>query len=240
MVAFAESLTCRRRVLLGYFGETLAADCGNCDVCLDPPQRFDATEEARKALSCVYRLGQRFGIRYVIEVLRGAGNERIRQRGHDRLSTFGIGKDHDEHTWASLIRQLIHHGYLTQDIANYSVLKLTPAARPLLRGEQTLELARPRVKDKRATKSSGGSAGLRPGDQALFEALRALRKTLADARGVPPYVVFGDATLVEMCRLRPGTDVELLEITGVGQVKLERFGRDFLDVISEFRDVAGD
>jgi ATP-dependent DNA helicase RecQ len=238
MVAFAESLTCRRRVLLGYFGETLESDCGNCDVCLDPPERFDATVEARKALSCVYRLGQRFGIRYVVEVLRGADNERIRQRGHDRLSTFGIGSDLDEQTWASLIRQLIHHGLLEQDIANYSVLRLTPAARPLLRGERTLELARPRVRAKRARRGSRSAAGLGPDDQALFEALRALRKELADARGVPPYVVFGDATLVEISRVRPATTAELLQITGVGQVKLERFGPAFLEVVNGFRGAA--
>jgi ATP-dependent DNA helicase RecQ len=238
MVAFAESLTCRRRVLLGYFGETLESDCGNCDVCLDPPERFDATQEARKALSCVYRLGQRFGIRYVVEVLRGADNERIRQRGHDRLSTFGIGRDLDEQTWASLIRQLIHHGLLEQDIANYSVLRLTPAARPLLRGERTLELARPRVRAKPVRRASRSAAGLGPEEQALFEALRALRKELADARGVPPYVVFGDATLVEISRVRPATTAELLQITGVGQVKLERFGQAFLEVVNGFRGAA--
>jgi len=233
MVGFAESLTCRRRVLLGYFGETLGTDCGNCDICLDPPQRFDATLEARQALSCVYRLQQRFGIRYVVDVLRGSTSERIRRRGHDRLSTFGIGKEHDEHEWTSLLRQLIHRGFLQQDIANYSVLRLTPAARPLLRGEQTLELARPRVKQKAAKRTSRAALSLRPEDQALFEALRGLRKRLADARGVPPYVIFGDATLVEMSRVRPATSAELLEITGVGQVKLERFGQDFLDTIAE-------
>jgi ATP-dependent DNA helicase RecQ len=140
MVGFAEPLTCRRRVLLGYFGEKLEEDCGNCDICLDPPQRYDATEDAQKVLSCVYRVGQRFGVGHVIDVLRGSQNQRIKQLGHDRLSTYGIGAENGQEAWGSLIRQLVHLGYLKQDIANYSVLKLTEAARPLLRGTQELIL----------------------------------------------------------------------------------------------------
>lgn len=230
MVALAESLTCRRRVLLGYFGERLAEDCGNCDVCLEPPERFDATEDARKALSCVYRLNQGYGIKYVIDVLRGTKNDRILAAGHDQLSTWGIGAHHGMHEWASLIRQLIHRGYLEQDIARYSVLRLTPAARPLLRGEETLELARPRVKTAPRRKPAKAAAGGRY-DETLFEALRALRKSLADTQGVPPYIIFGDATLVEMARELPTTPAALLEISGVGQKKLERYGDDFLAVI---------
>ena len=230
MVALAESLACRRRVLLGYFGERLAEDCGNCDVCLEPPERFDATEDARKALSCVYRLDQGYGIKYVVDVLRGVPSERSAAAGHDRLSTWGIGRHHGAQEWSSLIRQLIHRGYLEQDIARYSVLRLTPAARPLLRGEETLELARPRVKApaRRKPAAKGG-----PGrqDQALFERLRALRKALADEQGVPPYIVFGDATLVEMAQRLPSTASALLEISGVGQKKLERYGAAFLDAI---------
>jgi len=233
MVALAESLTCRRRVLLGYFGERLAEDCGNCDVCLEPPERFDATEDARKALSCVYRLNQGYGIKYVVDVLRGVSNERIRAAGHDSLSTWGIGAHHGMQAWASLIRQLIHRGYLEQDIARYSVLRLTPAARPLLRGEETLELARPRVKTPAKRKASRAAAATGRYDEAVFEALRALRKTLADAQGVPPYIVFGDATLVEMARELPATPAALLEITGVGQKKLERYGEDFLELLRE-------
>ena len=232
MVALAESLTCRRRVLLGYFGERLEQDCGNCDICLDPPERFDATEDARKALSCVYRLNQGYGLKYVVDVLRGARSERIVAAGHDRLSTWGIGAHHGLQEWASIIRQLIHRGYLEQDIERYSVLRLTPAARPLLRGEETLELARPRVRaaaKRKAPKAAAGGAY----DEALFEALRALRKTLADAQGVPPYIVFGDATLVDMARRRPATPDELLEVSGVGQKKLERYGEDFLAAIRE-------
>ena len=181
MAALAESVTCRRRVLLNYFGEQREEDCGNCDVCLDPPERFDATEAAQKALSCVYRVGQRFGVGYVVAVLRGADNERIRALGHQKLSTWGIGSDRSEQEWISIIRQLIHHGYLVQDIASYSVLKLTESARPLLRGERTLELARPRIRERTAVKKRPvAAAGQGPYDETLFEELRGLRKRLAD------------------------------------------------------------
>jgi ATP-dependent DNA helicase RecQ len=233
MVALAESVTCRRRVLLNYFGERQDQDCGNCDVCDDPPARFDATVDAQKALSCVYRVGQRFGMRHVIEVLRGADTERIRQFGHDRLSTYGIGSDKREAEWQSIIRQLIHHGYLEQDIAHYSALKLTPAARPLLRGEQMLELARPRLRGTARKRRGAVSVDL-GADEALFEQLRSLRKRLADAAGVPPYVVFGDASLMQMAREKPLERQDLLAISGVGQHKLEKYGDDFLDTIAEY------
>jgi ATP-dependent DNA helicase RecQ len=242
MIGFAESVTCRRRVLLGYFGERLEADCGHCDVCLNPPERFDATVEAQKALSCVYRVGQRFGLKHVVDVLRGADNERIRRLGHQRLSTFGIGADKGEQEWTSLLRQLIHRGYLDQDIANYSVLKLTPAARPLLRGEVRLELARPRIKEPpRASrkdpvkkKAPRAAASQGPYDDALFEQLRALRKRLADEQGVPPYIIFGDATLIQMARDKPSDEDALLSITGVGQSKREKYGEAFLKAIAEY------
>ncbi|MBS1270148.1 MAG: ATP-dependent DNA helicase RecQ [Gammaproteobacteria bacterium] len=230
MVGFAESLTCRRRTLLGYFGEHLKQDCGNCDVCLDPPETFDATTAARKALSCVYRVGQRFGIKYVVDVLRGADTERVRRLGHDRLSTYGIGADLSEGEWVSIIRQLIHRDLLMQDIRDYSVLKLTARARPLLRGVETLALARPRIKEKKKTVSRA-SARLAPDDENLFEILRALRKRFAEDNGVPPYVVFSDVTLVEMSRRKPATEEELLAVTGVGRVKLERYGMAFLKAI---------
>jgi ATP-dependent DNA helicase RecQ len=233
MVGFAESLTCRRRVLLGYLGESTEQDCGNCDVCLDPPERFDATEAARKVLSCVYRLRQSFGMKQVVDVLRGADNERIRKFGHDRLSTYGIGLEFSQAEWMSIVRQLIHRGYLAQDIATFSVLKLTPAAARVLRGSETVLLARPRVKAKARRKAAGSVPGLETAaDRALFEKLRELRKRLADERGVPPYVIFGDATLLEMSLRRPANDAELLDISGVGQVKLERHGSDFLAAIA--------
>jgi len=235
MVGLAESVTCRRRVLLNYFGEQREVACGNCDVCLDPPEQFDATEDARKALSCVYRVGQRFGIGHVVAVLRGADNERIRSLGHRQLSTWGIGQDKNEQEWTSIIRQLIHHGYLVQDIASFSVLKLTGAARPLLRGEQTLELARPRIRESsRKKKGPRDAAGQGPYDEVLFEELRTVRKRLADEQGVPPYIVFGDATLIQMARDKPVDERALLAISGVGEHKLGKYGADFLDAIAGY------
>ena len=239
MVGLAEALTCRRRVLLGYFGDSLGEDCGNCDVCMDPPARFDATIDAQKALSCVYRVDQRFGMRHVIDVLRGADTERVRRCGHTRLSTYAIGSDKSEQEWLSIFRQLVHHGYLEQDIANYSVLRLTPAARPLLRGEHRLELSKPRVKEQPRRSRASRDLQLASEDEALFEELRRLRKTLADAEGKPPYIVFGDATLVQMARARPVDYDEMLQISGVGQHKLDKYGDEFLAVIATFALDAG-
>jgi len=233
MVGFAESLTCRRRVLLGYLGEQLQTDCGNCDICLDPPERYDATEAARKVLSCVYRVGQSFGIKHVVDVLRGADNERIRKFNHEHLTTYGIGMEYSHAEWISLVRQLIHRGYLNQDIAAFSVLKLTPQARQLLRNVETLELARPRVQAVKAKKKKSAAAiELSDDDLRLFETLREIRKQLALEQGVPPYVIFGDAALLEMSRERPSNDYEFLEINGVGEVKLERHGATFLEAIA--------
>ncbi len=244
MVGYADGLSCRREALLGYFGEPYPAPCGNCDICLEPPETFDATEQARMALSCVYRLWERdgfgYGVGYVIDVLRGSENEKIAARGHEQLSTYGIGAELSRDHWQSLIRQLIHRGYLTQDIARYSALRLTDAARPLLRGEETVIMAKPRVrvptkKQRLRVARTGRAAELAglPVDEALFEALRALRKQLADEQNVPAYVVFSDATLAEMAARRPATYAELLEVNGVGQAKLERYGDAFLEAIAE-------
>ena len=238
MTAMAESLSCRRRVLLNYFGEQVVDDCGNCDVCLDPPERYDATIDAQQALSCVYRVGQRFGLMHVISVLRGADTDRIRSLGHDKLSTYGLGKEQSEQFWLSVFRQLIHHGYLLQDIAQFSVLKLTKAARPLLRGEIELELARPRIKVKTNKRTRALKEKLGPYDEDLFDALRQLRKTLADEQGVPPYIVFGDVALVEMARELPESEEDLLRINGVGEVKLERYGTEFLQLIRTYQQNA--
>ena len=232
MVAFAESQGCRRRALLGYFGEALERDCGNCDVCLEPPERYDGTEDAQKLLSCVYRVGQRFGARHVADVLRGADVARIRELGHDRLSTYGIGKDRSADGWMAIARQLVHLGFLRQDIANYSVLELAPAAWEVLRGERRVELAvwRPRRRadgGKRPRLTADGRAV----DEALFGQLRALRKRLADEQGVPAYVVFSDATLAAMAALRPQTREELRRVSGVGDTKLVRYGEAFLAVL---------
>ena len=235
MVGFAEAQNCRRRVLLGYFGDPLAEDCGNCDICLNPPATFDATVDAQKALSCVYRVGQRFGLGHVLDVLRGARTQRVLELGHDKLSTYGIGSERSAEAWGSLFRQLIHLGYLRQDVAAFSVLKLTEAARPLLRGEQKLVLAEPRLKVAAAPKKSPRKrAGELDYDEGLFEALRVLRKRLADAGGVPPYVIFSDVALAEMASYLPTDPAALLRINGVGKLKLQRFGEEFIDEIRSY------
>jgi ATP-dependent DNA helicase RecQ len=240
MAAFAQGLTCRRLVLLNYFGEHRQQPCNNCDICLYPPEHYDGLEDAQKVLSCVYRVGQRFGIHHVVDVLRGANNTRIRDLGHNKLSVYGIGKAQSNDYWISIIRQLIHLGLLRQDITAYSALKLTAAVRPILRGEVSLSLAVPRLeivkKDKfrQTNRSSMLTASLTDDEKVLFGRLRHLRKTIADKDQVPPYVVFSDATLLEMVQQQPTTNTELLTITGVGQTKLTKYGEEFLDIINDF------
>ena len=234
MVGFAEALSCRRRLLLGYFGEQMAGECGNCDICLNPPELVDVTEDARKALSCVYRVGQRFGMMHVIEVLRGSRKERILQLGHDRLSTYNIGADKSQEYWSALLRHLVQQGYLSQDVGNYSVLKLTPSAQPLLRGDETLAMAPPRPKNAPPPKPERKKTGELDYDQELFARLRALRKELADAAGVPPFVVFSDTALVAMAAHRPRDEQAFLAIHGVGSHKLERYGKAFLGEIGRY------
>lgn len=241
MVAFAEAQTCRRQVMLNYFDESFPEPCGNCDICENPPQTYEATEDARKALSCVYRLGQRFGVAHVVDVLRGADKERIKQLRHQTLSTYGIGAHLSQEAWHSIFRQLIHLGYLEQDIANYSILKLTKKSRPLLRGEHALTLAKPRIKISPSTHAK--AADKKPAkrkpvdfiyDDSLFERLRKLRKRLADAAHVPPFVIFSDATLAQMSAEMPMNEAALLTINGIGDYKLKTYGADFLKEIKEF------
>jgi len=234
MIAFSEALTCRRRVLLNYFGEDLGEDCGNCDICSSPPECYDATVDAQKALSCVYRVGQRFGMRHVIDVLRGADNERIRNLNHNELSTYGIGSERSDAEWTSLLRQLVHRGYLIQDIANYSVLKLTGEARPLLKGELQLELAKPRLRE-RGKKKRKLTAAVEGRDELLFELLRELRNDLATEERIAPFMVFGDASLTQMAILLPSNRAEFLEVNGVGEKKLEKYGDVFLKEIADYR-----
>ncbi|MGL5419043.1 MAG: ATP-dependent DNA helicase RecQ [Plesiomonas shigelloides] len=234
MGAFAEAQTCRRLVLLNYFGESRQEPCGNCDICLDPPKRYDGLEDAQKALSCIYRVGQRFGLGYVVEVLRGAQSQRIRDHGHDKLSVYGVGRDHSHEHWVSVLRQLIHLGFVTQNIALHSALQLTEAVRPLLRGEVSLQLAQPRVTLGKLRSSA--KTLLSHYDRQLFAKLRKLRKSIADEEGIPPYVVFNDATLQEMAEQMPTTARDMLSVNGVGQRKLERFGSPFLHLIREHID----
>ncbi|MFB9137361.1 ATP-dependent DNA helicase RecQ [Vibrio olivae] len=232
MSAFAEAQTCRRQVLLNYFGEYRHEPCGNCDICLDPPKHFDATQEAQKALSCVYRVNQSFGIGYVVEVLRGMQNIRIREQGHDKLSTYGLGRDHSHDYWVSIFRQLIHKGLLFQNITRNSTLQLTEEARPLLRGEMSIELAVPRL-DTAARAAKADKLSNKHYDKKLFSKLRKLRKSIADEEGLPPYVVFSDATLIDMAEILPMSYGEMLAVNGVGQRKLEKYADPFLDMIQE-------
>lgn len=235
MAAFAEAQNCRRQVLLHYFGEYGTSKCGNCDICLDPPSHFDGSTAAQKALSCVYRVKQTFGVGYVIEVLRGSKNQRLLDYGHDKLSTYGIGVEHSSEYWLSIFRQLIHLGYLRQDITRSSILVLTSEARSVLTGATKVELAVPRLQ----AISKGSAKRSRKDDydydQVLFAKLRKLRKQLADELGKPPYVIFNDASLAEMAEQQPQTPFELLKINGVGDNKLEKFGDKFLAVIREYQ-----
>lgn len=235
MLGLCEITSCRRQALRQYFGEEAPDQCGNCDACLNPAPTWDGTVAAQKALSCVYRTGQRFGVGYLIDVLSGVEDERIIHNAHHQLSTFGIGRDLRKAQWQSVFRQLVARGYLGVDHASYGGLYLTERARPLLRGEEAIQL---REDVQEPVARSRRAAGLREQltdaeDKRLWEALRQCRKRLAEEHDVPPYVVFHDATLLDMVRLQPLTDQQLLAASGVGQGKLSRYGAEFLSVIRE-------
>jgi len=234
LLGLCELTTCRRRTLLAYFGEERAEPCGNCDNCITPPDTWDATEAARKALSCVYRTGQRFGAGYVTDVLRGRDSERIRGFGHHRLSTFGIGADIDPNTWRSVFRQLVARGLMRVDVEGFGSLKLTETSRAVLRGECALHLRRDAPagrKPRRERPARAVRTALGPEHQTLFDALRDRRRELARAQGVPPYVIFHDATLEAMAEQRPRTLEAFATLPGVGEKKLERYGTTFIEAI---------
>ncbi|GAB1671245.1 DNA helicase RecQ [Mannheimia haemolytica] len=231
---FAESQTCRRLVLLNYFGEHRQEQCKNCDICLDPPQQYDGLLDAQKVMSVIYRTGQIFGQHHIIAVLRGMNNLKIREHQHDQLSVYGIGKEQSQHYWQNVVRQLIHLGLIIQNIANHSALQLTESARPFLRGEKQLQLALPRLGIS-ATAFVQKQASHRY-DKDLFARLRFLRKQIADLENIPPYIVFNDATLQEMAEFLPTSKVEMLEINGVGERKFERFGQAFMSLIKEYQN----
>jgi len=237
MIAYAEALSCRRAALLGYFGEDLPEPCGHCDVCDEPPETYDASIDAQKALSAVVRLKERFGVGYVVDVLRGSSSERIIANGHDVLSVYGIGAEHSKDEWAAIIRQLIHRGYLRVDVADYSTLKMLPAAGPVLRGEERVILAKPPAPRPKAEKTAklprAAATTLDTTEQIeLFERLRELRREIAAEQSVPAYVVFADAALADMARRAPATRDEFLAVSGVGTAKLERYGGAFLAAIA--------
>jgi ATP-dependent DNA helicase RecQ len=231
-------MQCRRELLLAAFGESFHGPCGNCDNCLEPPKSWDATVPAQKALSAVYRSGQRFGAGHVIDILRGVDNERMSQLGHDRLSTFGIGADMDENQWRSVFRQLLAAGLLATDAEGYGTLRLTAASREVLVGNRSVRMREETRPARRASRRrdsqlvTGASLGIEAYEQPLWEALRALRAKLARQHGVPAYVIFHDATLLAMLRAMPGDEEELAQISGVGEAKLKRYGKDFLAVIN--------
>ena len=238
LVAWCEITQCRRSALLAYFGEQYPGECGNCDICLHPPKTFDGTLPAQKFLSCAVRAGQRFGAAHLIDVLRGKETDKVRRHRHQSLSTWGIGTDLSARQWHAVARQLVALGFARVDGARHGALVLTPQARPLLRGEQSVQLReelRPSVAaTRRKSERRAPLEDLELGaeDEPLWEALRQRRKELAEEAGVPPYVIFHDSTLKELVRLRPGTPQDMLEVHGVGQAKLDRYGRAFLDVIA--------
>jgi ATP-dependent DNA helicase RecQ len=238
LTGYCETLSCRRQVLLGYFGERDHTPCGNCDNCLEPAASWDGTAAAQKALSAIYRTGERFGAHYLADVLLGADSERIKQFGHDRLKTFGVGTELDRRGWLSVFRQLMAQGLVVPDLAEHGGLSLAPAAAEILRGAKTVHFRldpqgrgrqRARSRDPR---SAPVAADLNPVRQRLWEALRTWRLEEAHRRELPPYVIFHDTTLIEVARRRPASLAALAEVPGVGRSKLKRYGNAVLAIVT--------
>ncbi len=231
MLGLCEITSCRRQVLLNYFGDTLSDPCGNCDNCLEPVNTWDGTEAARMALSAAYRTGQRFGVNHLIDVLLGIETDKIAQCHHHQLPTYGIGKALDNNQWRSVFRQLVARGYLSVDLERFGALRLEEKCRPLLRAEEQIELRRD-IKQKVATRLTKTFLP-EDIDVALWEVLRECRRELAGEQGIPPYIIFHDRTLQEMCVAVPQTMEEFGELGGVGERKLEKYGPAFLQAINE-------
>ena len=232
MLGLCEATECRRKTLLRYFGETLDASCGNCDTCVNKVTTWDATQAARMALSATYRTGQRFGTAYLIDVLLGKQDPRITRFGHDKLTVYGIGSEYDANTWRSVYRQLIARSMLTTDMERKGGLKLTELARPVLTGTESLSF---RLDEKPATRKksrSGKKRSVSAEHEQLWEQLRETRRQIASEQNVPAYVIFHDATLMEMVENKPQTLSAMAEISGVGAAKLEKYGEQFLKVIN--------
>jgi ATP-dependent DNA helicase RecQ len=236
MLGLCETLHCRRRRLLDYFGQS-SAPCGNCDTCLVPPSAFDATVEVQKLLSTIYRVDQRFGAMHVLDVLRGVDSDKVKQWGHEQVSTFGIGSDRSEAEWRAILRQSIALGLVTVDYESYGALKLTDAARPILKGGERVQLRvyQKPVKAKRSTTKSKGfvETDLSSAEQAIFEKLRWWRMETARKHNVPAYVIFHDATMREIAKAQPGSLDDLRGVSGVGEKKLETYGSDIVALIAE-------
>ncbi|ARB91920.1 DNA helicase RecQ [Legionella longbeachae] len=233
MLAFAEASHCRRQILLRYFDESFETKCDYCDVCDNPPVTTDATEDAQKFLSCIYRLRQNYGLMHTIDVLRGSTSDKIKQYGHEQLSTFSIGKDKSIYYWKQLAWQLIHKEYCIQDMDHFNVLKLTAKAIPLLKGEEKIFLTLPNMEPKPDKKKNKERRSLQSTQSPLFEMLRVLRRKLADEENKPPFMIFSDATLHAMTEIKPQNMEQLLTVPGVGQHKLARYGSQFLNACNE-------
>jgi ATP-dependent DNA helicase RecQ len=248
LLGICETAECRRKVLLGYFGDVLDEPCMNCDTCLHPVPTWEGSKEAQLALSCVYRSGQRFGVAHLVDILLGKETQKIAQFRHNTLSVFGQGAHKEEKTWFSVFRQLIAAGTLQVDVAGYGALKLCEASRAILKGEQAVQFrvdvaapkklreSKKKIKEKLSSSKSSGAdsavaADFNDEEKELFGKLRQARMKLAKAQNVPPYVIFHDATLKEMVRRRPRSEAEMLEISGVGEHKFARYGKMFLGVI---------
>jgi ATP-dependent DNA helicase RecQ len=237
LLGLCEAASCRRKIILDYFGDT-SEPCGNCDTCRTPPVTFDGTVAAQKALSCAYRTGQRFGVGYLIDVLLGKDDERIRRFGHDKISTFGIGAEHSKSEWQSIFRQLVALNLLTMDGSEFGGFKITPQGLAFLKQKETLRLRKFTGKAK-IVGSSQARAPLtfeNEQDRELFDALRAARLELAREQNVPPYVIFHDKTLRELAVQKPNSRFALSGISGVGESKMERYGDIFLTIISQYEN----
>ncbi|MFT6551473.1 MAG: ATP-dependent DNA helicase RecQ [Zhongshania marina] len=229
MLGLCELTTCRRQALLRYFDDNLDQPCGNCDNCLTPPETWNATLAAQKALSCVYRTGQRFGVSYLVDVLLGKEHERISQFGHDKISTYGIGTELNATEWRTLYRQIIARGLLKVDVEGYGSVQLTDTARPILKGEEQLTLRKMVKATKNASRKTRAFSGA--ANNTLWDALREHRKALATEQSIPAYMIFHDATLADMTERQPQTLEQLGRISGIGERKLDAYGQGFLDVI---------
>lgn len=237
MLGLCEITTCRRQALLAYFDETLAEPCGNCDTCLKPVATWDGTEAAQMALSAVYRTGQRFGVNHLIDVLRGAQTDKLVQFDHHKLSTFGVGAAWDNNQWRSVFRQLVARGYLSVDLERFGALRLEEACRALLRSEERIALRKDT--QEKIAKQQTKTALPDDIDVGLWEALRECRRELADEQGVPPYVIFHDKTLKEMCYELPENLLQMRRISGIGERKLDKYGAAFLAAIAAHLEQPG-
>ena len=229
LLGLAEALGCRRVQLLRYFGET-AEPCGNCDLCDTPPEIFDGTEAVRKALSAALRTGESFGAGHLIDILTGSETDKVRARGHDRLPTFGVGRDLDRRTWQGVFRQMMGHDLMRPDATRHGALVMTDAARPILRGEASITLRKDLL--KKAARRPIAKALVSDEDAPLLSALKSKRRDLAERAGLPAYMIFNDRTLIEMAETRPADLDAFARINGVGATKLEKYGSEFLQVIS--------